>query len=523
MDCGEPVPPAPLHPQEAPEAGAAAASGAPAGPAGAGSSAGSSAASPTTTDPRTVPARLVLEDGTQWFGRVVVWPARCAGGAASGGSRADGAEGIGAEPGSARPAAAGPGGTGSGGAAAAAAPAIAWAVTGEVVFNTSMTGYQELLSDPSYDGQIVVLTYPLVGNYGVHDGEDESAGPRVQALIARELFDAGPVGLHPLAAHLARAGVPAADGFDTRALTLHLRRHGTLRGVLTTDLEAPAAALVAQAQSWRPPSALEAGTRQPYRVEPAAAGATRAPARHAVLVDFGVKRNILRALVAQGWRVTVVPALTPAHDVLALQPDAVILSNGPGDPRDLGPVLDTVRRLAETVPTFGICLGHQLLGLAFGGRAYKLPFGHRGANHPVKEIAAAAWAGSGRGDGRVFMTSQNHGYALDAESLEAAGLIVTHVNLNDGTVEGLCHPELPVRGLQFHPEAAPGPRDAAPLLAEFLRQVTGGTPAGGANEAAGAAVGAAAAAPDRTAAGGPAPAAAGWRGVPVWEGGMAGD
>lgn len=416
-----------------------------------------------------VPARLVLEDGTQWFGRVVVAP----------------------------------------GGATAAGPAgeHGWAVTGEVVFNTSMTGYQELLSDPSYDGQIVVLTYPLVGNYGVHEDEDESAGPRVTALIARELFDAGAVGLHPLAAHLARAGVPAADGFDTRALTLHLRRRGTLRGVLTADLTAPLAGLVVRAAAWTRPSALAAGTRQPYRVEPAArrpaapaqgtavllalreatggegpagratdrseAGVAAPAPRHAVLVDFGVKRNILRALAAQGWRVTVVPALTAAADILALRPDAVILSNGPGDPRDLGEVLGTVRRLAETVPTFGICLGHQLLGLAFGCRAYKLPFGHRGANHPVKEIAAAAWPGSGHGDGRVFITSQNHGYALDAESLEAAGLMVTHVNVNDGTVEGLCHPHLPVRGLQFHPEAAPGPRDAAPLLAEFLRRVAG--------------------------------------------------
>ncbi|HEY8552845.1 MAG TPA: carbamoyl phosphate synthase small subunit, partial [Thermaerobacter sp.] len=377
MDCGEPVPPAPTFRDASPAPGAAVKGSSPRVAPVVGRSADAVAgrgADGTAAPARggVVPARLVLEDGSQWFGRVVAGPAR--------------------RPGS------------EGGA---------WAVTGEVVFNTSMTGYQELLSDPSYDGQIVVLTYPLVGNYGVHDGEDESAGPRVQALIARELFDAGAVGLHPLAAHLEAAGVPAVDGFDTRALTLHLRRHGTLRGVLTTDLEAPAQELAARAARWRPPSALEAGTRRPYRVEPPAPGtptqdgavpaqtsigpaspsAPAEPSHHAVLVDFGVKRNILRALVAQGWRVTVVPARTSADEILALRPDVVILSNGPGDPRDLGEVLGTVRRVAEAVPTFGICLGHQLLGLAFGGRAYKLPFGHRGANHPVKEIAAAAWAG----------------------------------------------------------------------------------------------------------------------------------
>ncbi|HEY8393644.1 MAG TPA: glutamine-hydrolyzing carbamoyl-phosphate synthase small subunit [Thermaerobacter sp.] len=385
-----------------------------------------------------VAVRLVLEDGSEWHGRLVV-----------------------------------PGEPGGG-------PGLQ--VMGEVVFNTSMTGYQELVSDPSYAGQIVVLTYPLVGNYGVREGEDESDRPQVSALITRELYDATAVGLAAFGPRLAAAGVPAADGFDTRALTLHLRRYGTLRGVLTSDLTTPAATLAAQAAAWRRPSAFDVTTASPYRVEPVAvAGAApaiagtggsgggreagrggRKPARHVVVVDFGVKRNIVRALAAAGCRVTVVPATTTAADILALAPDVVLLSNGPGDPRDLAPILGEVRRLAESLPTFGICLGHQLLGLAFGARAYKLPYGHRGANHPVKDLIT----------GRVAITSQNHGYALDGDSVERAGLVVSHVNLNDGTVEGLLHPDLPVRGVQFHPEAAPGPRDAAYLLADFLA-VTG--------------------------------------------------
>ncbi|HEY8415528.1 MAG TPA: carbamoyl phosphate synthase small subunit [Thermaerobacter sp.] len=380
------------------------------------------------------PVRLVLEDGSEWRGRLAV-----------GGPPDAGRE---------------------------------LRVVGEVVFNTSMTGYQELVSDPSYAGQIVVLTYPLVGNYGVREGEDQSERPRVSALITRELYDARAVGIDAFGPRLAAAGVPAAEGFDTRALTLHLRRHGTLRGVLTGDLVTPARHLAALASAWRTPSALEVGTRSAYRVEPArpvggrpagagaganaiawvAGGGRREPARHVVVVDFGVKRSILQALAAAGCRVTVVPATTPAAEIVALAPDAVILSNGPGDPRDCAPVLGQVRRLAESLPTFGICLGYQLLGLAFGARAYKLPYGHRGANHPVKDLTTR----------RMAITSQNHGYALDGESVERAGLVVSHVNLHDGTVEGLLHPHLPVRGVQFHPEAAPGPRDAADLLAGFL-------------------------------------------------------
>ncbi|PZN11846.1 MAG: carbamoyl phosphate synthase small subunit [Bacillota bacterium] len=400
-----------------------------------------------------VPVRLVLEDGSEWQGRL-----------ATGGLPGGGRE---------------------------------LRVVGEVVFNTSMTGYQELVSDPSYAGQIVVLTYPQVGNYGVREGEDESDRPLASALITRELYDARAVGRDAFGPRLAAAGVPVAEGFDTRALTRHLRRRGTLRGVLTADRTTPAGELATLASTWRSPSALEVGTRSAYRVEPARsgggpagagangmAGMVRAlggrrqePARHAVVVDLGVKRNIVRALAAAGCRVTVVPATTPAADIRALAPDVVILSNGPGDPRDLAVLLGEVRRVAESLPTFGICLGHQLLGLAFGARAYKLPYGHRGANHPVKDLIT----------GRVAITSQNHGYALDGESVEQAGLVVSHVNLNDGTVEGLVHPHLPVWGLQFHPEAAPGPRDAADLLAGFLAATGGavasqarGEPGGGA-------------------------------------------
>ena len=353
----------------------------------------------------TIPVRLVLEDGSEWHGLAPQGPVEA---------------------------------------------------IGEVVFNTSMAGYQEVLTDPSYAGQIVVMTYPLIGNYGVHSGHDQSLRPQVAGFITRELctlpHHAGSA--ETLPAYLHRLGVPAVHDFDTRALTRHLRRHGTLRGVLTSDLTTPADELAARARSWNEElPALAVTTDRPYTVGEGSV--------HVVVIDYGVKRDIVTALVEAGCRVTVVPATTPADEVLALEPDGVVLSNGPGDPRALEFLLPDIRRIAEAVPTFGICLGHQLLGLAFGAKAYKLPYGHRGSNHPVKDLRT----------GQVAITSQNHGYAIDRASAEAAGLEVTHINLNDGSVEGLVHPKLPVFSVQFHPEAAPGPGDARGLFAEFLRRV----------------------------------------------------
>ncbi|HEX6988079.1 MAG TPA: carbamoyl phosphate synthase small subunit [Bacillota bacterium] len=351
-----------------------------------------------------VPARLVLEDGS-------TWPCR----ALSPGTRA----------------------------------------AGEVVFNTSMVGYQEVLTDPSYAGQIVVMTYPLIGNYGVDPRRDQASRPFAAGVIAREFWDgaagAGPGGSLP--AYLARWGVAAAAGCDTRALTLHLRRHGTLRGVLTTDRREPAQRLAARARKWRNRQPVRrVTTREPYDL---GSGPVRI-----VVVDYGVKRGILDYLSGRGCRVTVVPAFTPAADILSLRPHGVVLSNGPGDPRDLAPWGEQVRRIAETVPTFGICLGHQLLALAFGARVFRLPYGHRGGNHPVRDLAA----------GRSLITVQNHGYAVDPDSALAAGFEITHINLNDGTVEGLRRPGLPGGSVQFHPEAAPGPEDGARPLDRFLEE-----------------------------------------------------
>ncbi|MES2123169.1 MAG: glutamine-hydrolyzing carbamoyl-phosphate synthase small subunit [Gemmatimonadota bacterium] len=332
---------------------------------------------------------------------------------------------------------------------------------GEVVFTTNMTGYQETFTDPSYLGQIVVMTAPMIGNYGITDDDDESTGPQVSGVVVRELsrHHSNWQATKSLPEWLAAAQVPILTGVDTRRLTRHLRERGSMRGVIAEGDE-PSAAI-----------------RQELLASPVMDGldlATRATTREryvqgqgplVVAIDYGMKRNIVRMLEATGLRVEVVPAQTTAAEVLALKPAGLFLSNGPGDPAPLTYAHETIRTLADTgLPTFGICLGHQLLGLAYGGKTEKLSYGHRGGNHPVKELAS----------GRVLITTQNHGFAVQGDASGVPGapeLEVTHLNLNDGTVEGLRHRTLPVFAVQYHPEAAPGPHDAYPHFGEFLRAI----------------------------------------------------
>jgi carbamoyl-phosphate synthase small subunit len=338
--------------------------------------------------------------------------------------------------------------------------------TGEVVFNTAMTGYQEVLSDPSYCGQILTFTYPLIGNYGVNPDDMESAALRAQGMVVRDLCEVPSNwrSTGTLDALLADRGVPGITGVDTRALTRHLRDRGTMRGCLSTA-STDADALVEKAR--RAPrmeglaladvvTCAEAywwGAEGPVTREPG--GDAGRPL--VVAFDFGVKWNILRRLRAEGFRVHVVPARTPAATVLAMDPDGVLLSNGPGDPEPLDFAIATAREVTRTVPTLGICLGHQLIGLAFDGRTRKLKFGHRGANHPVID----------RRNGRVEVTSQNHGFIVDADSLPAGEFELTHWSGNDQSLEGMVHRALPVLSVQYHPEAAPGPHDARPWFRAF--------------------------------------------------------
>ncbi len=333
---------------------------------------------------------------------------------------------------------------------------------GEVVFNTSMTGYQEVVTDPSYRGQIVVMTQPHIGNYGTSAEAAESAHPWVEGFIARQ-FTTRPSTAHDdesLPSYLRRYAVPALEGIDTRALVRRLRERGSLRGVLTTE-RSDVAALAAELADFPTMTGRalvdEVTCAAPYELAPQ--GEER---RHLAVYDFGVKTNILRSLQERGARLTVLPARTPAKDVLALGVDGVVLSNGPGDPEPLTGIVDNVRELVSAeVPLFGICLGHQLLGLALGGRTFKLKFGHHGGNQPVHD----------RVSGRVAITSQNHGFAVDPESLPAS-CEVTEVNLNDGTVEGFAVTGKPVWSVQYHPEAAPGPHDASYLFDRFLAATT---------------------------------------------------
>ncbi len=331
---------------------------------------------------------------------------------------------------------------------------------GEVVFNTAMSGYQEVLTDPSYRGQIVVMTQPHIGNYGMNRASAESGRIWVEGFIARQ-FTAEPSSFDSesgLVAELQTSGVPALDGIDTRALVRKLRDRGALRGVITSE-RSDVAALLAEVREF-PVMTGRALVDEVTCAAPHALGVDSGIEEvcHLAVLDFGIKRNILRSLTARGARLTVLPARTPAATVLALGVDGVVLSNGPGDPEPLLDVIAAVRGIVDAgLPTFGICLGHQLLGLAMGGRTFKLKFGHHGGNQPVVDLATRA----------VTITSQNHGFAVDPESLPD-GCVATEINLNDGTLEAFAVPGRPILSVQYHPEAAPGPHDASPLFDRFL-------------------------------------------------------
>jgi len=352
---------------------------------------------------------------------------------------------------------------------------------GEVCFNTSLTGYQEILTDPSYAGQLVAMTYPQIGNVGVNPEDEESERPFLSGFIVKELFQqpSNWRAREPLGDYVARHGVPGISGIDTRALVRRIRDVGFQMGVLSTDPTQQDADVLVERARQTPgldgrDLASEVSCSEPYTwsegrwagIEGQCPRPPRPePSLRLVAYDFGIKRNILRRLCEQGFDVTVVPARTPADQALALEPDAIFLSNGPGDPAGVDPsIFEAVRRLADERPVFGICLGHQILGLALGGRTRKLKFGHHGGNQPGQDLATK----------KVAICAENHGYAVDADSLQSAGepVEITHVNLNDGTVEGLAHRTRPLFSVQYHPEASPGPHDAAYFFDRFRELVT---------------------------------------------------
>ena len=348
---------------------------------------------------------------------------------------------------------------------------------GEVVFNTSLTGYQEVFTDPSYAGQIVCLTYPHIGNVGTNLDDEESGIPHIESLVVREFsaISSNWRSSESAQAYLTRHNIPVAWNVDTRALVRHIRKVGALRGVVATD-GTPADLLIAEARALPSMAGQELASRvsaeKRYSWDRGSIELTASPWHEAmgeaqssgdtqkfrvIAYDFGIKQNILRLLVDHNCEVVVVPAQTSAEDALAIKPDGIFLSNGPGDPEPATYAIETIRNLLGRVPVFGICLGHQLCGLALGGKTFKLPFGHHGSNHPVKNLMT----------GQVEITAQNHGFCVDPDSLPAEDVEITHLNLNDHTNEGLRHRSLPLFSVQYHPEASPGPHDSHYLFRQF--------------------------------------------------------